>query len=193
MKSNELKDKAWLTLASRYVLRDRWISVRADTCRMPSGITLGPYYVMEYPDWVHVVALDRDNRLLVTRQYRHGLKRTILELPCGAINAEEPPEAAARRELKEETGISISSVRPVGYFAANLATHTNFVHVFLAHGESSQENPNPDKTEDIDHDFLPIAEVRAAIETGTFAQGLVIASLYLALSVAGKISLLVPV
>ena len=63
----------WKTMKSKYLLRDRWLTLRADTCETPDGVTVDPYYVLEYPDWVHIVALDSDGRVLITRQYRHAV------------------------------------------------------------------------------------------------------------------------
>ncbi len=50
----------WTVNHSRYVLRDRWITVRADDCVTSQGVEIAPFYVLEYLGWVHVVALDPD-------------------------------------------------------------------------------------------------------------------------------------
>ena len=63
----------WTVRSSRRVLHDRWISVRADDCVTAEGAEVSPFYVLEYPDWVNVVALDDENHVLLVRQYRHGL------------------------------------------------------------------------------------------------------------------------
>lgn len=44
--------KPWKRKSSQYVLRDRWVSVRADDCVTAEGVEISPYYVLEYPDWV---------------------------------------------------------------------------------------------------------------------------------------------
>src|SRR4051794_40784446 len=117
----------WTVLTSRHVHRDRWIAVRADECRSASGALIAPYYVLEYPDWVHVVALDHNDLLLLTRQYRQGDRSVSLELPCGTIDPSySTPEAAARRELLEETGCT-GTFEPVGRFSPNPATHNNSI------------------------------------------------------------------
>src|SRR5919109_1102188 len=45
----------WQLLQSTYILRDRWLALRADTCQLPNGRTIAPYYVLEYPPWVNTV------------------------------------------------------------------------------------------------------------------------------------------
>ncbi|MEH2230992.1 MAG: NUDIX hydrolase [Nostoc sp.] len=95
----------WIVLKSRHLVKDRWISVRSDTCQMPNGTIVDPYYVLEYPTWVNVVALTKKQEIILVKQYRHGLKQTILELPSGAVKTEDVlPMEAAKRELLEETG-----------------------------------------------------------------------------------------
>ena len=91
--------KPWTVTASKYLVQDKWLTVRADRCQTARGVTVDPYYVLEYPDWVQIVAFDADNRILVTQQYRHAAGSLCLELPCGIVEAaDETPLAAARRE-----------------------------------------------------------------------------------------------
>ncbi|MEH1991004.1 hypothetical protein [Nostoc sp.] len=79
----------WIVLKSRHLVKDRLISVRSDTCQMPNGTIVDPYYVLEYPTWVNVVALTKNQEVLLVKQYRHALKKTILELPSGAVETED--------------------------------------------------------------------------------------------------------
>src|SRR5262249_43293025 len=93
---------AWAVESSTYVLKDRWISVRADTCRTTDGVEISPFYVLEYADWVQIVAVDDQDHVVFVEQYRHGLGITSLELPTGAMEPEDTDSiAAAQRELAE--------------------------------------------------------------------------------------------
>ncbi len=101
--------KAWRIAGSRTIVKDRWTDLRADRCLTPAGTEIAPYYVLSYPDWVHVVAVTADDRMVLVRQYRHAVGETVLELPGGVIDASDrDPEAAARRELAEETGYGLA-------------------------------------------------------------------------------------
>jgi 8-oxo-dGDP phosphatase len=171
----------WKTMKSKYLLRDRWLTVRSDTCETPDGVTIDPYYVLEYPDWVHIVALDSDGRLLITRQYRHAVGKVCVEIPCGIIEPGEAAAHAALRELLEETGCTTDNFSHIGSFYANPATHTNTVHCFLARGVSLTDTPKQDVTENITFEFVPVSHVFELIKTGEFSQGLHIASLTLGL------------
>jgi 8-oxo-dGDP phosphatase len=156
----------WQVTGSRIVFRDRWISVRADDCLTRSGVEIAPFYVLEYPDWVHVVALDADNHIILVQQYRHGFGGTTLELPGGIIDAEDSdPVAAARREMAEETGYGADEFRLLASLSPNPATHTNKVHVVLAQPVVIAKRPTPDPEEDITVVRLPADEVlRMALE-----------------------------
>ena len=97
--------RGWTVRRSRTVLADRWIHVNADAVEDARGNLLDPYYTLESPDWVSVVALTDAEELVLVRLYRHGLRALSLELPAGAVDpGDADPLAAGRRELLEETG-----------------------------------------------------------------------------------------
>ncbi len=73
-----------------------------------------PYYWIESPDCVNVLAVTADGRVPLVRQYRPALDRESLELPAGHIDPKETPEAAARRELLEETGYHAPNLELMG-------------------------------------------------------------------------------
>lgn len=148
--------QSWEVRASRHVLRDRWISVRADHCVTERGAELDPYYVLEYPDWVHIVAFDEKHRLLLVRQYRHGAGVLSLELPGGMMGPRESdPLFAGARELLEETGYVAQSLRHLARLSPNPATHANGVHLLLAADARRVRSLDLDPTEDIAVEHVP--------------------------------------
>ena len=173
----------WRVVSSRSVIADRWIDVRADDCMTAGGKSISPYYVLRYPDWVHMVALTPDHRLVLVEQYRHGAGLIVLELPGGAIDPADPdPEAAGRRELLEETGFTATHWRSVSSFYANPATHTNRVHTVLATGCTRACDPElEDGEEGLTVRCLPVAEVRAGLLAGILQQSMQVGALLLAL------------
>ncbi len=184
------KPNPWTVTASQYLIQDKWLTVRADQCRTARGVSVAPYYVLEYPDWVQVVAFDADDRILVTQQYRHAAGSICLELPCGIVEeADETPLAAARRELMEETGYAAERFELVGSFSPNPATHTNTLHCFAAYHVFRSQQASQDETEDIWCGFMSIRDVISAIETGRFSQALHVSSLLLSLKHIGALAL----
>ena len=97
-------EKKWEILHSEYLIRRPWLTARRDHIRMPNGVENPEYYVLEYPDWVNVIAITSDGHFLMERQYRHGLQWTGYEICAGVCEAGETPLESAQRELYEETG-----------------------------------------------------------------------------------------
>ena len=168
---------------------DEWIRLRADSCRTQSGALLDPFYVLEYLDWTHVVAFDEQQRLVLIRQYRHGIGRVIYELPGGMVDSEEKDVLESiERELKEETGYVAKELTPLGHFSPNPATHTNMVHSFLATDCTKASNQQLDEAEEIQVELVTVAEFFKILERGEFLQAFHISSVYLALDRLGLIS-----
>jgi 8-oxo-dGTP pyrophosphatase MutT (NUDIX family) len=180
--------KPWTVTASRIVLADRWIRVRADSCVAANGDAIDPFYVLEYRDWVHVVALTDDDRLVMNRQYRHGVGEVHLELPGGVMDAVDADAVAAgAREFREETGFGAREFRHVVSLRPNPATHTNRVHTVLAVGAAPAGAQSFDNGEEIAVELIPVPEVLRVIREGGVQQSTHVASLLLALSAAGRI------
>lgn len=179
----------WRVLSSTPILKDRWIDLRADRCETVSGTEVSPYYVLNYPEWVHVVALTDDDRLVLVRQYRHGAGEAVLELPGGAVDAKDADIVqAGRRELREETGFAATRVEPVTSLFANPAIQPNRVHILLATGVAPDGAQALEQSEDgLVVELRPVAEVLAGMAGGLIGQAMHVAGLMLALQKLGRI------
>ncbi len=134
------KYEKWKITASKYIVNDRWLKLRADTCVTPDGHILDPFYIFEYPDWVTCLVIDDNFEAIMIRQYRHGARDYILEFASGYIDPHDAtPEKAARRELAEELGYVGGNIFQTGISYANPAIQTNKIHSFLAVGGSCDE------------------------------------------------------
>lgn len=180
----------WTVLSSRSVIRDRWIDLRADDCLTPSGHEIAPYYVLTYPDWVHVVALTASDEVLLVRQYRHGAGGSFLELPGGVIDGGEAVEAAARRELAEETGHEAGAITLVSSLHPNPAIQNNRVHVCIAENLVAEGSLQLDAGEEgLTVELLPVQTVLDGLTAGILGQSLHVTSLLLGLAALGRINL----
>jgi 8-oxo-dGTP pyrophosphatase MutT (NUDIX family) len=182
-------DDAWKVLESRTILQDRWLNLRADDCLTPDGVRISPYYVMSYPDWVNIVAITPDDRLLLVRQYRHAAGRFFLEIPGGGLDAQDvDSEKAARRELEEETGYIAQDWQLISSLYPNPASHTNRLHTYLATGAERRHQQRLDAGEEgLTVHALPIPEVLDGLQAGLIGQALHVSSILLALRVAGRL------
>ena len=77
------KDMMWKTLSSEYLIRRPWLTARRDCVALPDGRENDEYYVLEYPEWVNVIAETTDGRLILERQYRHALDVVSTEICAG--------------------------------------------------------------------------------------------------------------
>lgn len=183
-----MTEKSWTVVASQQLLKDRWIDLRADVCRTPSGAEIAPYYVLSYSDWVHIVAITTDHQLVLVRQYRHGVGRWLTELPGGVADPQDATLAeAAARELLEETGYRVvETPHLVASLDANPATHTNRVHTFLAQGVTLERKPALETGEEgMSVCLMPMDKVVEALQSGEISQSMHVAALFLALLKAG--------
>ena len=79
--------KTWKVLESEYLIKRPWLTARRDCVELPDGRTIPEYYVLEYPDWVNVIAITKEGRFVMEEQYRHAAGKVSCELPCGVMEA----------------------------------------------------------------------------------------------------------
>jgi 8-oxo-dGTP pyrophosphatase MutT (NUDIX family) len=170
----------WTTLESRPVLSDRWINVLAEKCQTSKGVEVAPYYVLDYPDWVHVVALTPERRIILTRQYRQGVRAFSVELPGGNMQNGESPVEAAARELAEETGYAGEPGQTIATHWVNAASHRNSVHTVLIRGAGKTRAPHVDAAEIVDAFEAPWTEAKDLALRGGIQAALHVASILLA-------------
>lgn len=142
------------------------------------------FYVVGAPDWINVVPLRDDGRVVMIRQYRFGVEGFTLEIPGGMCDGDEGPEEAARRELLEETGYTARSIRPLGWVHPNPALQTNRCHSFLALGVEPTDAPRTDPDEFIEQELVPLTEIPRLVREGAITHALVVAAFHL-LSLSG--------
>ena len=140
----------WTVIDSTAAFTDPWLRIRSDRVRTADGDVFRPYHVIEAPDWVAVVPPTGDGQQLLTvREYRHGVGAVLTGLPGGLVDPGDgsdraaAAEAAARRELREETGYSGGRIERLAAVHPNPSNQTNMAHCFLATGLVRLALPQP--------------------------------------------------
>lgn len=171
--------EAWQRLESEVVDDYHIFRLRKDHSRSPATGDVHPFYVLEAPDWINVIPITPEGKVILIRQYRHGTGEVSLEIPGGMVDAEDDtPAGAAGRELLEETGYRAAAMIPIGQVAPNPAILDNTCYTFLAEDAEVVGTPQFDGTEQIELAVTDLAEVPALIRHGRITHALVIAAFY---------------
>ena len=138
-------------------------------------------HVVERPDAAIIFPLTGEGEVVLVRQYRPPLERMELGLPAGLVEEGEKPEAAARRELLEETGYSGDQWEPLGSLASSPSLKDNWAYLFLARGVEESAPPAPDEHELVEVVRAPVGDLPGLIRSGEIVSSSGVAAIMLAL------------
>jgi ADP-ribose diphosphatase len=161
----------WRTLARRILLRrPPWFEVGEETVGLPDGRTVEDFAFIDMLSFAVIVAVTPDDRVVLVRSYKHGIREVALSLPAGGFTAAEPAEAAARRELLEETGYAADRWTALGRFVVDANYGCGSMHPFLAVGARKTAEPDGNDLEEMEVVVLPFDEVARELRTGGIKQ-----------------------
>jgi len=136
--------------------------------------------IVEHPGAVTIVAVDRQNRVALVRQFREATRMHLLELPAGTLDPGEDPLTTAKRELEEETGLTGGEWREITRFWTVPGFCRELMTLFFAEGvEAGEARPDPD--EDLELVLWPVAEIEERLGDIEDAKSLTGLLLYLKL------------
>ena len=134
-----------------------------------------PFYYLSSCDWVNVVPITPDRKIVLIRQFRVGVNDLVLETPGGMVDPADPsPLEAAGRELLEETGYASDDIAPIGRSHPNPATQNNSVWFFAARDARKVGPQSLDPSEDIEIELVDIGEIDRLIDAGSITHALVL-------------------
>lgn len=183
-----VEPETWKTLSSEKLLENPYFSVRSDRLRLPDGTVKDPYYVIERPDAAIVFPVTKSSEVVLVRQYRPPLETMELGLPAGLVEPGEAPEAAARRELSEETGYAGGEWEELGTLASSPSLKDNWAYLFLARGVTPDSVQNPDEFERLELVEVPLAELPGLVYSGEIVSSSGVAAAMLALDRLGVLN-----
>lgn len=165
-------------IKSETLLQGRAFKIRRDYLKTPDGRET-KLEIVEHGGSVVILPIDEEKNLLFVRQYRHAAGGDLLELPAGTRDGNEPYEACARREIREETGMEATKLQKVGEFYLAPGYSTEFMAVFLATG--LKENPlQADEDEFLLVEKIPLKKAIDMVERGGVPDAKSLAALLLA-------------
>jgi ADP-ribose pyrophosphatase len=168
--------KPWKILETNYLHPN----IRVDKCELPNGHILTPH-ILDYDDEIMIFALTWKQEVVMIKQYRHGIREVILELPGGSVDKGESPLEAAKRELMEETGYASDTFIEVGYGSPNPAIYMNKIYSFFAHDVKLVGNQSAYDAGAVDVTLIPLGEVIAMARKGELINSLNISTLFFVL------------
>lgn len=175
------EDQVWERLSTERLIETPYFTLRSDALRLPGGAIKDPYYVVERPDAAIIFPLTDEGEVVLVRQYRPPLERMELGLPAGLVEKGEEPEAAARRELLEETGYSGGEWVSLGSLASSPSLKDNWAYLFLARGVEETAAPDPDEHELVEVVKAPLEEMFGLVRDGEIFSSSGVAAVMLAL------------
>ena len=173
------QELAWEPVSVEHIVRDEWIDFRKVRYRYPDGREFGPFYQYSRKSYSVIVPVLPDGRFLCVRQFRQGIGETTTEFPAGGIETEraeygrvtrEDALAAAKRELKEETGYEADEWTHLITIPSNATIADNYAHVFLARNCRKVSGLHLDVTEDLEPVTVTKEEIETMISEGRFQQ-----------------------
>ncbi|MBH8592124.1 NUDIX hydrolase [Paenactinomyces guangxiensis] len=165
------------TIASETIFEGRVVRLQIDRVELPDGGT-STREIVKHPGAVSVLAVTEENKLVMVRQFRKPLEKTILEIPAGKLEAGENPADCAMRELEEETGYRAEKIEHVVSFYTSPGFADEYLHIYRANGLSKGE-ARLDQDEFVELVELTLDECLERIAAGEICDAKTVAAVYL--------------
>ncbi|BAU29129.1 ADP-ribose pyrophosphatase [Aneurinibacillus soli] len=164
------------TISSQTIYEGKVITLKVDQVELPNGKTASRE-IVTHPGAVAVMAITDDNRLVVVRQFRKPLGRTIVEIPAGKLEPGEEPVVCAHRELEEETGYTTRTMQHVASCYTSPGFADEIIHLYRTDGLIAGE-AKPDEDEFVELMHITVEEAQQLIESGEICDAKTIMAVY---------------
>ena len=168
----------WKTISSEVAFKAnifRYVKLKSES---PTTGKIGDFDIVQCMNWVNIVAVTKDKKIVFVKQYRHGTDQVTVELPGGAVDMGEDHRVGAERELREETGYTSTNWQHIGRVAANPAFMSNYCDTYLALDAECTHKQDFDPFEEIEVYLRDLKDVRDMVKSGEINHSLIVAALY---------------
>ncbi len=173
-------NKKYKVKETKKVFSGHIFKIFVDMVEMPSGRVV-EREMLAHSGAVGIVPITSNRDVLLVEQYRHAVKDRMLEIPAGKLDVDEDPLECAVRELKEETGATISEIEKLSEFFNAPGYSSEVFYLYLARVESIGEpEPDGDEEEDMGVIRIPFDEAADMVKTGKIKDAKTIIGLLLA-------------
>jgi ADP-ribose pyrophosphatase len=117
------------TVSSETIYQGKIIDLKIDRVELPDG-QFSQREIVKHPGAVAIIAVTKDNKIVLVSQYRKALERTLVEIPAGKLEKGEDPLDCARRELEEDTGYKPSHLEHVTSFYTSPGFADELIHLY---------------------------------------------------------------
>ncbi len=170
--------RPWRRLKSSPALDFGIFKLREETVADPRNNSEHRRVAIEAPDWVNVIPITKEGKVVLIRQFRFGIRSNTLEIPGGTVEQKEEPLRTANRELEEETGYRPGRIELLGSVHPNPAFQNNRCYSYLALDCERVHQGHPEAGEDIAVELRDLAEIPGLISAGEITHSLVICAFY---------------
>ena len=151
------------TISTKDVYKGKVFTVKSDAVQLSNG------HVSQRDIVLHsggvVIVAEKDNKILLVKQYRYAVQEALLELPAGKLEIEENPFEAAKRELREETGYVATKWSDLGFIYTSPGICSEKLYFYKA-SELEFVGEEPDENEILSYFEFEIDKVFQMIKTG---------------------------
>lgn len=173
----------WKTLKTKdLVVAPPWLTLSMEQIQLPNGQVVDDYYRLHLQDYAITFAQVPDGRVIMVRQYKHGVGRVSLTLPGGGLATGESPLVAAQRELLEETGYTAEHWQSLPNFVTSANYRGSQGYIFTAQNAQQVAEPNSGDLEEMEVVLMTPDAVIAAVKAGEVVVLGVLAAIALALN-----------
>jgi ADP-ribose pyrophosphatase len=142
--------RPWKVERTSVLFSHHRVVLTEEIVRLPDGSLVEDYLQIKMAEHVAIIVRSEDDKFLLQRQYKHGPRALSLTFPAGEIELGEDPSEAARRELREETGIEARHWRSLGRFVLHGSQGAGALHLFFADGITGIDSGLPPAGRDLE-------------------------------------------